>query len=33
MEREEIWQIKGKRGRNKEEGCEMKENENLNRRQ
>jgi len=33
MEREEMWQIKGKRGRNKEEGSEMRGNENPNRRQ
>jgi len=28
-----MWQIEGTRGRNKEEGSEMKENENVNRRQ
>jgi len=33
MEREEMWQIKGKRSRIKEEGSELKGNDNLNRRQ
>jgi hypothetical protein len=33
MERKKMWQIKEKRSINKEEGSEIKENENLNRRQ